>query len=246
MRLRLAASFLVFLAFSAAAESPQTFTGKVLPFEIIAAVRNYGITKGGVLPAQVAISVQGGTQADWLATAAYVAEKSIVNDVTFSEVGIYVPSPWGDKPPQRVKQIAKVYYAGPDPKRSPWPDEPWLITAQGHAPSLPEVEFEELAGDLIGKAGPSEDPDKMTDKAEAQARRLIVKKYHLPKTWKPDEHVGAMDSKAVQVSQRDQVKVSDAGDAEASIERLRECLSKDDGQMWRGCQDTSEEYRFAP
>ncbi len=134
MRALPVALLILIAASSVPAGAFQTYTGKVLPFEIIAAIRNYGITKGGILPAQVAISVEGGTQADWLATAAYVAEQSIINDVTFSEVEVYAPSPWGDKPPQSGKQLAKAYYAGPDPARSPWPDEPWLIIAQGHAP----------------------------------------------------------------------------------------------------------------
>lgn len=244
MRLRLAAALFALSLLPAAADAPKTFTGKVLPFQIIAAVRNYGISKGGILPAQVAISVQGGTQADWLATAAYVAEKSIVNDVTFAEVGVFVSSPWGDLPPQRVKQIAKAYYSGPDPKRSAWPDEPWLVMAQSHAPTLADVEFEELTGKLLEEDGPSDDPDKQTDAIEAKATRMLVKKYHLPKTWKPDEHVGAMDGKAVQVKDRNQIKVSDSDDAEASIEKLRDCLSSDDGQMWKGCQDSSEKYKL--
>lgn len=246
MRLRTAACALVLSALPAAADAPNTYTGKVLPFEIIAAIRNYGITKGGILPAQVAISVEGGTQADWLATAVYVAEKSIVDDVTFAEVEVYAPSPWGDKPPQSGKQLAKAYYAGPDPKRSPWPDEPWLITAQGHAPALPDIEFAALADKLLGEEPPSDDPDKASDAADVQATRLLIKKYRLPKTWKPDEHLGAMDPKAVQVNRRDQVVVSDSDDAEASIEQLRECLIKDDGQMFKGCQDRSEDYRFKP
>lgn len=119
MRARLLAVLLSLSVAPTVAAPVKTYTSKVLPFEIIAAVRNYGITKGGILPAQVAVSVEGGTQADWLATAAYLAEKSIVNDVTFSEVDVFVPSRWGDKAPQGKKRLAKAYYAGPDPARSP-------------------------------------------------------------------------------------------------------------------------------
>jgi len=230
-----------------AADTAKTYTGKVLPFEIIAAVRNYGITKGGILPAQVAISVKGGSQADWLATAVYVAEKSIVNDVTFSQVGVYVPSPWGDKPPQGGKQLAKVYYSGPDPGRSPWPDEQWLITAQGHAPALPDVEFDALTGQLMDEAGPGDDPDKTSDEADAKAIRLLIKKYHLPKDWKPDGELGANDPKGVMIKDRGQIIISDSDDAEASIEKLRNCLSEGDNrELWRGCQDNSQDYRFEP
>ena len=244
MRIRLLA-LLLLATTPAMADTPKTYTGKVLPFEIITAIRNYGITKGGILPAQVAISVEGGTQADWLATAAYVAEKSIINDVTFSEVDIFVPNPWGDKAPQGKKRLAKAYYSGPDPSRSAWPDQQWLIMAQGHAPTLADVEFDVLADKLLGEEPPSDD-DSASDAADAKATRLLIRKYHLPKTWKPDEHLGAMDPQAVQITDRSQIKISDSDDAEASIEKLRNCLSSDEGQLWRGCQDTSEDYEFEP
>ena len=244
MRARLLA-LLLLSSVPAMADTPKTYTGKVLPFEIIAAIRNYGITKGGILPAQVAISVKGGTQADWLATAAYVAEKSIINDVTFSEVDVFVPNPWGDKPPQGMKRLAKAYYAGPNPRRSPWPDQQWLITAQGHAPTLADVEFDVLADKLLGEEPPSDD-DSASDAADAKATRLLIKKYHLPKGWKPDEHLDAMDPQTVQVTDHSQIKISDSAAAEASIEKLRECLSSSEGQMWRGCQDRSEDYEFKP
>ena len=246
MRARLFAMLFAVSSVTAAAAPLATYTGKVLPFQIIAAIRNYGITKGGILPAQVAISVEGGTQADWLATAAYVAEKSIINDVTFSEVEVYLPNPWGDKAPTGGKQLAKAYYSGPNPQRSPWPDEQWMIVAQGHAPTLPDVEFDTLADKLLSEELPSDDPDKASDAADAKATRLLIKKYHLSNDWQPDEHLGANDPKAVVIHDRKQIEVSSSDDAEASIEELRDCLSKEDGYLWRGCQDRSEDYRFKP
>ncbi len=246
MRASLLALLVTLSAAPAVAGPAKTYTGKVLPFEIIAAIRNYGITKGGILPAQVAISVQGGTQADWLATAAYVAEKSIVNDVTFSQVDIFVPNPWGDKAPQGKKRLAQAYYAGPDPTKSPWPDAPWLIMAQGHAPTLADVEFDVLADKLLSEEPPSDD-DSASDAADAKATRLLIKKYHLPKDWKPDEHLSASDPLAVNIINRGQIKISDSDDAESSIEHLRDCLSKNDNaDLWRGCQDTSLDYNFRP
>lgn len=246
MRVCLFLLLLALSATSAAAQAVKTYTGRVLPFEFIVAIRNYGVTKGGILPAQVAISVKGGTQADWLATAAYVAEKSIINDITFSQVDIFVPNPWGDKPPQGKKRLARAYYAGPDPARSPWPDQPWLIMAQGHAPTLADVEFDVLADKLVSEEPPSDD-DSASDAADAKATRLLIKKYRLPQGWKPDEHLDAMDPMAVQVTGRSQIKISDSDDAEAAIEQLRDCLSRDDNSdLWRGCQDASKDYTFGP
>lgn len=244
MRVRLFA-LLVLATTTAKAETLKTYTGKVLPFQIISAIRNYGITNGGILPAQVVISVEDGTQADWLATAAYVAEKSIVNDVTFSTVDVFVPNPWGDKPPQGKKRLAKAYYSGPNPSRSPWPDKPWLITAQGHAPSLADIEFDVLADKFLGELPPSDD-DSSFNKANAKATRLIVKKYHLAKNWKPDAHLSAMDPQAVQITDRNRIVISDSDSAAGSLQRLRDCLSSNEGRMWRGCQDASKDYSFEP
>ncbi len=246
MRALLLTILLALSASPAAAAPVKTYTGRVLPFEIIAAIRNYGVTKGGILPAQVAISVMGGTQADWLATAAYVAEKSIVNDVTFSQVDIFVPNPWGDKAPQGKKRLAQAYYAGLNPARSPWPDQPWLIMAQGHAPTLADVELDMLADKLLSEEPPSDD-DSASDAADAKASRLLIKKYLLPQDWKPDEHLDALDPMAVQVTDRSQIQISNSDDAEASIEQLRKCLSRDDNSdLWRGCQDASKDYIFKP
>ncbi len=247
MRARILALFLSLSIAPAAAAPAATYVGKVLPFKIIAAIRNYGVTKGGILPAQVALSVQNGNQADWLATAAYVAEKSIVNDITFATVEIYAPSPWGDTPPTSGKQLAKAYYAGPDPGRSPWPDEQWLITVQSHAPTLPDIEFAALSDRLIGEEPPSDDADNALDAAATKAIRLLIKKYRLPKSWKPDEHLGALDPEAIVVKDRTQIEISSSDDAEASIEELRDCLTKEgDTGLSRGCQDSSQEYRFKP
>ena len=100
-----------------------------------------------------------------------------------------------------------------------------------------------LADKLLGEEPPSDD-DRASDAADAKATRLLIKKYHLPKGWKPDEHLDAMNPQAVQVTDRSQIKISDSDAAEASIEKLRECLSNNEEQMWRGCQDRSENYDF--
>lgn len=111
---------------------------------------------------------------------------------------------------------------------------------------MADVEFDVLADKLLSEEPPSDD-DSASDAADAKATRLLVKKYHLPESWKPDEHLDALDPMAVQITDRGQIKISDSDDAEASIEQLRDCLSKgDSSELWRGCQDTSEGYVFRP
>lgn len=240
MRFRSAAIllFACVSAYAAAAEE-RTFRGKALPFEIIAAIRNYGFKNGPA--AQVAISVEGGTQADWLATAAHVAEQSIVGDVTFAEIDVFVPSPWGDRPPQRVKRLVKAYFAGPDPSKSPWPDRPWDFFAASHAPSLAEVEYNELDASLASAPDAS---DEAEARRERKMRAMIVRKYHLPASWKPDEHLGSLDLESVQTT-REHIVVGDKTAAARSIAALKACLAEEDGSgVFKGCQDRSEEYRF--
>ncbi len=220
----------------------KTFRGNAMPFEIIAAVRNFAFRDGPA--AQVVVSVVGGTQADWLATAAYVAEQSIVADVTFATVDVYVPSPWGDKPPQNVKQLAKAYYAGPDPSRSPWPDRPWDLFAASHAPSLPNVEYVELKAELSSHAkSQSGDADKAEAALDRRARGMIIRKYHLPKSWKPDEHLGSADLDSVQTT-RDHIVIGSTQAAAASIAKLKACLVQEGPGLFKGCQDVSEDYSF--
>src|SRR4051794_1293426 len=49
--------------------------GRALPFNIIGAIRNFGF-QGGLVAAQISVSVDGGVPADWTATAIYIAEHS--------------------------------------------------------------------------------------------------------------------------------------------------------------------------
>lgn len=245
MRLPIVAAFVSCLATSAQAQTPKSYTGRALPFEVITAIRNYGF-KEGMRPAQVAVSVQGGSQADWLATAAYVAEKSIVPDVTYSTVEVHVATPWGDLPPTRSKQLAKAYYGGPEPTKSPWPEDPFSTFAVGHAPTLADVEFDELTNNLLDDDSSNDDPEKASAAADAKAIAMLRKKYRLPRAWKPNDDVGMTGSDTAQVK-RNQITVSDTAGADASLPALVACLTKPDPtNLFRGCQDRSTPYSFHP
>lgn len=61
-----------------------------------------------------------------------------------------------------------------------------------------------------------------TDKVRSRVRRTIFKKCLLRKCWRPDEHVGALESNAVEVTHRDQVKVLRSDSGETQIGRLQE------------------------
>lgn len=244
MRISLVMLISCFCCGSAGAEALKIYSGRVQAFEIITAIRNYGFREG-MRPAQVAIAVNGGTQADWLATAAYVAEKSIVSDVTFAEVEVYTSSKWGDLPPTRVKQLAKAYYGGANPLKSPWPDDPFSIFAVGRAPSMADVEFEELSSQLLDSSSKSNDPEEASNAADAAALVMIRSKYRLPPDWKPNDDLGMTGVHAI-VVKRSQVNVVADTSIDASVAALERCLTILSSAIFRGCQDRSQKYVFQP
>ena len=213
------------------AAAVKEITGKVLPFQIISAVRNHAY-KDGMVEAAVSVSVEGGRPQDWIATAAYVAEHSMVADATFNTTEVYFPNPWGDMPPQHVKLLAKAYYA-PDPTHSPW-QEKWAIIGADHAPTLADVEYDKLSNDLIEDPDKVPDPDKRLNRAAAAARKAVIAKYGLPPSWQPTVDLG-LDG---QEHDGDHVHVegADADEVAASLAALSKCLTSDNGNMFlMGC-----------
>jgi hypothetical protein len=207
--------------------------GRVLPFKIIVAERNSAY-QNNMVAADVAISVDGGQPMDWVATGVYVAEHSIVRDVTFATVGVFITNPWGDDPPQEATQLAKIYYA-PDPSQSPWKDK-WSYIGATAASSLADVEFDRLSNDLLDAN--VADPEVRQNRADAAAKRIVIKKYKLPKTWEPREEFLMNDEEP----DRDHlhVVVPDDTAVATSMAALSQCLTSDDGNaLIRGCPDSS-------
>jgi hypothetical protein len=208
------------------AVAARDVSGNVLPFDVIRAIRNYAF-KDGMVEAAVSISLQGGDPADWMATAVYVAEHSVVHDVTFVTVEVFVPNPWDDYPPQRTKLLAKVYYA-PDPARSPWKQQ-WSIFSAARAATLADIEYDKLSNDLIDD---TPDPDLRMQKAENAAKRVVVQKYSLPRTWKPTEDLG-LDGHQ---HDREHIHIAPVNGVNSSMSMLRDCLSRNSGSgLFRGC-----------
>ena len=191
------------------------------------------------------VDISGGRLAGRLdATAAYVAEQSIVNDVTFSQVEIYFPNPWGDMPPTHAKMIAKAYYSGPDPAKSPWPDEPWAIFAADRAPTMPDVEWYELSNALIEKLGEKiSDPNKLSEEADEQARRMIIKKYGLTNKWQVNDSLGLSGTSM----SRNQISIAGKNDADISVSALHKCLEQNEsGSLFQDCTRNRVQYVFDP
>jgi hypothetical protein len=219
---------------SAAAEivnpDSDAAAGRVLPFNIIGAIRNLGF-QGGMVAAQVSVSVDGGVPADWMATATYLAEHSIVNGVIFSQVEVYIPSPWGDMPPTHSKALAKAYYA-PEPSRSPW-KEKWSIFTAERRGTLADVEYDKLNSDLMDKYSDRiSDPDKLSIKAEADARKIVIGKYKLPARWQPAINLGLTGTEYG----RAHIRIVGSDGTEASMSALARCLNSNQGTIFKGCQ----------
>jgi hypothetical protein len=179
--------------------------GRVLSFGVIRALRNLSF-KEGVL-ADITVSVNGGTQADWMATAAYIAERSIVNGVTHSNVEVFVNSPWGDKPPTLYKKLADARY-------SPVLKEPWKIYAYQHAGTLADIEYYDLSSESRA-ANPY-----------VEARKVVIRKYKLSANWQPTANLGVVGPDYGREHTR---IVGVDADVDTSMSIVTGCLSMDEG-----------------
>jgi hypothetical protein len=131
-----------------------------------------------------------------------------------------------------VKLLAKAYYA-PDPAHSPW-QEKWAIIGADHAPTLADVEYDKLSNDLIEDPDKVPDPDKRLDRAAAAARKAVIVKYALPRSWQPTTDLGLNG----QEHDGDHVHLEGADEDEvaASLAALRKCLTSDVGNLYlMGC-----------
>lgn len=211
------------------AAAAREVPGTVLPFKVIRAIRNHGFT-GGMVAADISVSVEGGSPGDWMATAVYIAEHAIVGDVTFSQVAVFVPNQWADFPPQQAKLLSKVYYA-PVPARSPWKEQ-WTIMGAARAGTAADVEYDRLSNDLIEDPSKVPDPERRLTRAAAAARAAVVRKYSLPAKWVPTERLG-LDG---QVHDREAIRIATGSGVEASMSALGECLTTGRGNaLFQGC-----------
>lgn len=216
---------------SAPQDSEILHAGQVLTFGIIRAFRNYGF-KDGMVAAEVSVSVEGGSRDDWMATAVDIAEQSILGDVTFAKVEVYSLNPWSDLSPTEHKLLAKVYYSGPAPKRSPWPTDQWAIFAVDRASTLADIEFDVLQNQILETlAAKVSDRNKLLEEAGFRALALIVQKYKLPFGWQ-----ASMDGwSSSRRYDRELIRVTDTHGAEDSIFALQRCLSVEGTALIHGC-----------
>lgn len=209
---------------------PDALSGQVLPFQVVSAIRNFGFGKDNLM-AQISISVEGGGPSDWMATGIYVAEHSIVNGAKRSEVEVITPNPWADWPPMHAKWLARVDC---DPDAAIPGGWNWFIESASTAGTIADIDFDIIVDDQIGilsdKVG---NPDNLGDRAVAAARKIIIKKYNLPKNWHDrDLDLGLTG----RVYARTSLRISSAEGGKNSLTQLLTCLRRDDGAVLKGCR----------
>jgi len=76
------------------------------------------------------------------------------------------------------------------------------------------------------------DPNKRLERAEAAARRTVIKKYRLPASWKPNDNLG-LDG---QEHDRSHLHVTGPSQEDDSMAALNECLTSSSGNWFpQGC-----------
>jgi len=85
------------------------------------------------------------------------------------------------------------------------------------------------------------DPSKRLERAETDARRFTIRKYHLRANWKPDPQ---FQLGMPLTSNRSRYKVEIGQDAAEAMEKVSQCLSDEARRgPWRGCfRPTNESY----
>src|SRR5207249_3236596 len=99
----------------------------------------------------------------------------------------------------------------------------WAVFVSNRAGTLADIEFDELSGALLEKFGSKiDDPNELSNKADAEARRLIIRKYHLSNNWQPSILIGPSGDRIA----RNQIHVTSTEGLEKSVAALHECLSR--------------------
>jgi hypothetical protein len=158
----------------------------------------------------VTVSIESGGPGDWLATGLYFAEQAAVGDSGGIYVDVIRTNPWGAAVPMQYKWLARVAY---DPKKPP--SEQWIMLAARVMPTIPDIEADQLISEMYDS-----NRRRRGESPEAAARRVVIEKYGLPRTWQLTQNLGI---RAVDVP-RSEIRVTVPSGID--LFRMRNCLSK--------------------
>lgn len=211
--------------------------GSVLPFKIWGAFRNLGLVGA---PIDISVAVTEGGRGDWAATAVYLTNLAIKNGAPSATAEVFQENPWGDRPPQEYKLLAKVYY---DPTESEKGKAPWAIFLSDKMAPMQDIEFDELAGEISSGQNPEKDPEQQMERNDKQAKAVIIKKYRLPKGWEPDPAF-EYTTGGEPYTEKD-VSITPSNAQEDAAKKIDDCLLSDEGtEIYKGCYAPSDEFPF--
>lgn len=220
------------------ATSNAKLQGTVLPFKVWSAFRNIGVN--GPHPINISVAVTGGRPSDWAATAVYLTNVAIKNGAPSSTVEVFQDNPWGDRPPQEYKLLAKSYY---DPTQTEEGKEAWAVFVSNKIAPIQDIEFDELTNEIASGQNPEPDPEKQTEKNDKLAESIVVKKYNLPKKWEPDpafEYLAGGDPYT-----ESDIGVTVTNDSANDVSKIDACLSsKENNSIFKGCYMANEDFPF--
>ena len=158
-------------------------TGTVQPFRLHHASR-LRLSKGSIAQTGVSAAVETGEPVDWLATAVYLAEQVTQDGSEYIKVTVFRESPWGDDPPQQYKVLAKVGLTPTDP-----PEQRWIMSVARRMPTVIDIEADVLTAELYDP-GEHARVKRPKETPEDTARRLVIQRHQLPRTWKSSPELG--------------------------------------------------------
>ncbi|MFS8368243.1 hypothetical protein ACJRO0_12210 [Acetobacter oryzifermentans] len=217
---------------------PLIFSGNILPFTIIEAVRNY--TNPSVPDAQISVMIEeSGHMEDWAATAAYLVRLAEKNGAITGKVRVFLNNPWGDRSPTEYKNLADAYFdLRPEGERVGSGFD--VFVAQEIAPK-PLIAYDEYVNELAGAipTGLSNEAlDRLNKKQEEMARQFVVNRYQLPSSWQ-------YQSKNTYMLSQDSIDGKHIGivaiESKNDVNNMQDCLQSNNGtDLVRGCIRSGE------
>lgn len=212
---------------------PLVFSGNVLPFTIIEAVRNY--TNPSVPDAQISVMIEdGGRMEDWAATAAYLARLATKNGAVTGKVRIFLNNPWGDRAPTEYKNLADAYFdLRPEGERVGSGFDVFPATEIAPWPLMVYDEYVNELADAIPTGLSDNALERLNKKQEEVARKFVVNRYHLPSSWQ-------YQPKSTYMLSQDSIDGRRIGittiENKNDVNSAEACLQSDNGtDLVRGC-----------
>lgn len=219
---------------------PQKHYGYVLPFKVLYAYKSHVDETDP--PVSVGVSVSGGDANDWITTTAFVAKQSLISGSKFIGVQVFQDNPWGERGWLFYKNLADASldsFGGATVAGSADPSVSFVVNVKPKMADPKFVEASELSDEYFDGLPPSGKPEK----ANQLALDYMIRKYHLPRKWKPGEDPSYTDM-SIKVDGLTVETPTPSSDL-AGLAQLKSCLTSDqrEGDQ-KGCMSHPERYPY--